>query len=100
MAERNEAEKSRLETTEEQPDPFLREGRSPTAWVWIVAAIIVAAIAVTFVVTTRSPQTAQNQAPHNTPLPTGPNSKAAQPALPAGRTGDAAAPSATTTGSH
>ena len=86
--------------TRAQPDPFVREGPSPAAWVWIVAAVIIAAIAVTIIVTNRNPQTAQNQAAHNAPLPTGPSSKATQPALPAGRTGDTSAPSATTTGSH
>ena len=100
MTERNEAEKSGMETTEQQPDPFLREGRSPTAWVWIVVIIIVAAVAVTFAVTNRNPQTAQNQAAHHAPLPTGTSSKATQPALPAGRTGDTAAPAATTTGAR
>lgn len=61
MSERDEAENSPLET-EGQPDPLLREGRSPTVWVWIVAAAIVAAIVVTFVATNQTPQTAQNQA--------------------------------------
>ena len=86
--------------TRAQPDPFVREGRSSTAWIFIVTAIAIAAIAVTLVVTTHNPQTAQNQAAHNTPLPNGPSAKATQPALPAGRTGNTPAPCATTTGSH
>ncbi len=76
--------------TRAQPDPFVREGRSPAAWIWVVAAVVVAAVAVTFVVTTRNPQTAQNEAAHNTPLPTGASSKAPHTALPAGRTTGAA----------
>lgn len=53
MAERDP--KKDVMETRAQPDPFVREGRSPTAWVWIVAAIIIAAIAVTFVVTAGNP---------------------------------------------
>ena len=70
--------------TKAQVDPFMREGRISTAWVLIVAAIVIAAIAVTFAVTTRSPQTAQNQPTHST--------------QPSAR--HTSAPSATTTGSR
>ncbi len=86
--------------TRAQPDPFVREGPASGAWVWVIVAVVVAAVALTFVVTDRNPQTAQNQAAHNTPLPSGAGSKPPHTALPAGRTGSYSAPSPATTGSH
>ena len=86
--------------TRAQPDPFVREGPASGAWVWVIVAVVVAAVALTFVVTGRNPQAAQNQAAHNTALPSGAGSKPPHTALPAGRTGSYSAPSPATTGSH
>jgi len=69
-----------------QPDPSLREGRSPTAWIWVVAIVLVAAIALTFAATMRDSQNASTQAAHNTPLPYGPSTKSPPTAQPTGRT--------------
>lgn len=86
--------------TRAQPEPFGREGPASGAWVWVIVAVVVAAVALTFVVTGRNPQTAQNQVAHNTALPSGAGSKPPHTALPAGRAGSYSAPSPATTGSH
>ena len=67
-----------------QPDPFLREGRSGSGWVWIVGGIIAVALIVTFfTITGRSNHVAVQQ--HATPITTGASDKPPATAQPTGR---------------
>lgn len=68
-----------------QPDPMLREGRAPRAWIWVVAAFIVVAVGLLlFVTNTNDRPEAQNRAAPSSspPLTTG---SSTQPADAGGR---------------
>jgi hypothetical protein len=71
-----------------QPDPLLKEGRSSTAWVWIIGTAMLVAIVVTFFAVDRNngQQATTPPSQHASRFTTGASNKPPHTALPAGRT--------------
>lgn len=69
-----------------QPDPFLKEGRSTSAWAWTVGFIILAVAIVTFFAM-NSGNSGMQMAQHDSRVTTGASNKPPETALPAGRSG-------------
>jgi hypothetical protein len=74
-----------------QPDPLLREGRRSRSWTWIMGAVVVVIIALTFIALNQGRQTTAQQQGPNQPATTGAG-PSAQPVPPSPGRGNADAP--------
>ena len=90
MPTEREADQIKANETKLQPDPFVKEGRASTAWVWTIGIAVIVVIAVYFFAVgynkNPTPVAGNNPPQHATKFTTGASNKPPETAVPAGRT--------------